>query len=82
VAISVADHGKSIEWTDRDKLFKKFHQLDRSETGERGGTGLGLAICKELVENHHGKIYYQAGVRGGNIFTFKIPVYEEHHDEG
>ncbi len=82
VAISVTDDGKSIQWSDRDKLFKKFHQLDRSETGERGGTGLGLAICKELVEKHHGKIYYQAGVRGGNIFTFKIPVYEEHHDEG
>jgi PAS domain S-box-containing protein len=82
VAISVADNGTSIQWSDRDKLFKKFHQLDRSETGERGGTGLGLAICKELVEKHHGKIYYQAGVRGGNIFTFKIPVYEEHHDEG
>ena len=82
VAISVADQGKEIRWSDRDKLFKKFQQLDRSETGERGGTGLGLAICKELVDMHHGKIYYQAGVNGGNIFTFKIPVYEERHEQG
>lgn len=82
LAVSVTDHGKAIQWSERDKLFKKFQQVDRSETGERGGTGLGLAICKELVEKHHGKIYYQSGVREGNIFTFKIPVYEEHHEQG
>jgi two-component system sensor histidine kinase VicK len=80
VAVAVADQGKVIQWSDRDKLFNKFQQLDRSETGERGGTGLGLAICKELVEKHHGKIYYQAGVKGGNIFTFKIPICEEQDD--
>lgn len=82
VAVSVADHGKPIKWADRDKLFNKFQQLDRTETGERGGTGLGLAICKELVEKHHGKIFYQPGFSDGNIFTFKIPVYEEHHEQG
>lgn len=82
LAVSVTDHGKAIQWSERDKLFKKFQQVDRSETGERGGTGLGLAICKELVEKHHGKIYYQSGVSEGNIFTFKIPVYEEHHEQG
>jgi two-component system, OmpR family, sensor histidine kinase VicK len=80
IAVSVVDQGKVIQWSDREKLFNKFQQLDRSETGERGGTGLGLAICKELVEKHHGRIYYQAGVTGGNIFTFKIPVYEEHDE--
>ncbi|HTG82889.1 MAG TPA: ATP-binding protein, partial [Geobacteraceae bacterium] len=69
VAVSVADHGKVIEWSDRDKLFKKFQRLESSEGGERGGTGLGLAICKEIILGHHGKIYYQTGARGGNVFT-------------
>jgi two-component system sensor histidine kinase VicK len=82
VAISVSDQGTPIQWSDRNKLFKKFQQLNHSETGERGGTGLGLAICKELVEKHHGSIYYQAGVSEGNIFTFKIPVYEEQNEQG
>jgi two-component system, OmpR family, sensor histidine kinase VicK len=81
VAVSVADRGKVIQWSDRDKLFNKFQQLDRTETGERGGTGLGLAICKELVEKHHGRIYYQAGVKGGNIFTFRIPLCEERDEQ-
>jgi len=77
VAVSVADHGKVIVWSDREKLFKKFQQLETSSGGDRGGTGLGLAICKEIVERHHGKIYYEMGATGGNVFTFTVPVYEE-----
>ncbi|MCM2358439.1 MAG: ATP-binding protein [Geobacteraceae bacterium] len=82
VAVSVADRGAVIQWSDRDKLFKKFQRLEMSETGERGGTGLGLAICKEIVERHHGRIYYQTGITGGNVFTFTVPVFEEQHGPG
>jgi two-component system, OmpR family, sensor histidine kinase VicK len=77
VAVSVIDHGKTIQWSDRDKLFRKFQQIARSENMERGGTGLGLAICKEIIERHHGRIHYQEGVAGGNVFTFTVPVFEE-----
>lgn len=77
LAVSVADRGKAIRWSDREKLFKKFQQLDSAVSGDRGGTGLGLAICKEIIERHHGRIYYEEGAAGGNIFTFTVPVYEE-----
>jgi PAS domain S-box-containing protein len=77
VAVSVADHGKTIQWADRDKLFKKFQQLHAIGTIGNGGTGLGLAICKEIIERHHGRIYYQESVAGGNVFTFTVPVFEE-----
>jgi two-component system, OmpR family, sensor histidine kinase VicK len=77
MAISVSDSGKEIQWSDREKLFKKFQQLDSTDSASRGGTGLGLAICKEIVERHHGKIYYTSGLSGGNIFTFSVPIYEE-----
>jgi PAS domain S-box-containing protein len=80
VAVSVADRGKAIEWSDRDKLFKKFQRLESTETGERGGTGLGLVICKEIVERHQGRIYYQSGAKGGNVFIFSVPVYEDQHE--
>lgn len=82
VAVSVADHGKVIQWAERGKLFRKFQRLESSTTGERGGTGLGLAICKEIVERHHGRIYYQTGVTGGNVFTFTVPVFEEENEPG
>jgi two-component system, OmpR family, sensor histidine kinase VicK len=74
VSISIHDEGTVIERDDRERLFQKFPQLKGAEAGERGGSGLGLAICKEIVELHHGKIYYQAGKGGGNSFTFTVPV--------
>ncbi|MGA7826708.1 MAG: ATP-binding protein [Geobacteraceae bacterium] len=74
VEVFVTDEGKSIERSDRDKLFQKFPQLRGSQAREFGGTGLGLAICKEIIEMHHGKISYQAGNAGGNIFSFTVPV--------
>jgi two-component system sensor histidine kinase VicK len=77
VAVSVIDHGKTIQWSDRSKLFKRFQQLPTVHEADGGGTGLGLAICKEIIERHHGRIYYQEGIAGGNVFTFTIPVYEE-----
>lgn len=80
--VSVADRGKVIQWADRDKLFKKFQQLNNSDQLQQGGTGLGLAICKEIIEKHHGRIYYNAGKEGGNVFTFTVPIFEEDHGKG
>jgi signal transduction histidine kinase len=77
VAVSVTDQGKAIQWSDRDKLFRKFQQLHAVGAVAGGGTGLGLAICKEIIERHHGRIYYQESEEGGNIFTFTVPVFEE-----
>ncbi len=77
VAVSVTDNGATIRWADRDKLFRKFQQLHSIGAVEVGGTGLGLAICKEIIERHHGRIYYEEGAGGGNVFTFTVPIYEE-----
>jgi two-component system sensor histidine kinase VicK len=74
ILVSVIDEGKTIERADREMLFQKFPQLRGGQAREFGGTGLGLAICKEIVERHHGKISYQAGKVGGNIFSFTVPV--------
>ncbi|HEU0264905.1 MAG TPA: ATP-binding protein [Geobacterales bacterium] len=77
LAVSVADQGEVIEWSDRERLFKRFQQLDNSDQRGRQGTGLGLAICKEIIEQHHGKISYTAGAVTGNTFTFTVPIAEE-----
>jgi hypothetical protein len=77
VAISVTDQGHPIQWSDRDKLFKKFQQLHTIGEAAGGGTGLGLAICKEIIEMHHGRIFYRESDAGGNVFTFTVPVFEE-----
>lgn len=82
VVISVADRGRVIQWSDRDKLFKKFQQIESTERGKIGGTGLGLAICKEIVERHHGRIFYTAAKEYGNTFSFTVPIIGETDAKG
>jgi PAS domain S-box-containing protein len=81
VTVSVADRGRVIEWSDRDKLFKKFQQIESSDR-KVGGTGLGLAICKEIVERHHGRIFYTAAKEWGNTFSFTVPIIGETDGKG
>jgi two-component system sensor histidine kinase VicK len=81
ISVSIIDNGSAIRRSERNKLFRKFQRLSGHESEERGGTGLGLAICKEIIEKHHGKIYYRVKMGGGNIFTFTVPVYGEVYEQ-
>jgi len=80
--VSVADRGPVIRSSERDKLFKKFQQIDGLERGRAHGTGLGLAICKEIVERHHGRIFYTAAKEHGNTFSFTVPIIGEEDGNG
>ena len=82
VVVSVADRGRVIQWSDREKLFKKFQQIECPDRGKIGGTGLGLAICKEIVERHHGRIFYTAARECGNTFSFTVPIIGETDGKG
>jgi signal transduction histidine kinase len=82
VTLSVADRGKVIRFGDREKLFKKFQQIESSNRHKVSGTGLGLAICKEIVEKHHGRIFYTAAKEFGNTFSFTVPIIGEEHGNG
>jgi PAS domain S-box-containing protein len=79
--VSVSNRGKAIQWSDRDKLFKKFQQLEGLD-GLVGGSGLGLAICKEIIERHHGQIFYTAAKESGNTFCFTVPIIGEGDEKG
>jgi two-component system, OmpR family, sensor histidine kinase VicK len=82
LTVSVADRGTPIKPSERDKLFKKFQQIESLERGRSHGTGLGLAICKEIVERHHGRIFYTAAKEQGNTFSFTVPIIGEEDAKG
>lgn len=73
VVVSVKDNGRGIPSSAKDKIFKKFYQVDTTSTREKGGSGLGLSICKGIVEAHGGTIWMQSNVPQGTIFSFTIP---------
>ena len=74
VRIAVADSGIGISEKDRDKLFKRFSQVDSSNTRKFGGTGLGLVITKQIVELMNGDIQVQSKEGIGSTFIIEIPM--------
>ena len=42
-----------------------------------GGTGLGLAICKEIIEQHGGRIWAENAAAGGAVFSILLPVEQQ-----
>ncbi|MEO8397875.1 MAG: sensor histidine kinase, partial [Chloroflexota bacterium] len=78
VTITVLDRGPGVPEDQRERVFERFYQVDKSRSG--GGTGLGLAICKHIVEAHGGRIWVEDNSegkdgRGGN-FKFTLPAAE------
>ncbi|EEG72903.1 sensor histidine kinase [[Clostridium] hylemonae] len=53
------------------------HIFDRFCRGDESGTGLGLAICREIIENHGGKIDIQSDMGKGTTVWFTLPVIGE-----
>ena len=45
----------------------------------KGGAGVGLSACKEIIEQHGGKMRVESSVGKGTAFTIKLPAI--HADE-
>jgi PAS domain S-box-containing protein len=73
VRFEVRDRGAGIAEGQRNKLFRRFQQLDGSDRRKHGGTGLGLAIAKAIVDAHHGSIGVDSQEGEGSSFWFLIP---------
>jgi PAS domain S-box-containing protein len=74
VAVRVIDHGRGVPQDRAHDIFERFHQVDASDSRDKGGTGLGLAICKTIVEEHGGRIWVEETPGGGATFVFTLPL--------
>jgi two-component system, OmpR family, sensor histidine kinase VicK len=74
VEFSVKDAGRGIPSDKLEIIFERFQQVDSSDARERGGTGLGLAICREIVQQHQGRIWVKSIHGQGSTFYFTLPA--------
>lgn len=76
IELSISDSGIGIDDEDIPHIFERFYRGEKSRSRNTGGTGIGLAIVKELVNAHGGEIKVEKGEKGGSIFSFTIPIFQ------
>jgi PAS domain S-box-containing protein len=74
VTFEVKDQGQGIPANQLETIFERFQQVDSSDSRKKGGTGLGLAICRQIVEEHGGKIWAESCLGRGSTFYFTLPA--------
>ncbi len=75
VDLSIRDTGSGIPADQLPRIFERYYTTKRGpdETG-KGGTGVGLSMCREIIEQHQGKIRVESSVGVGTAFTLKLPA--------
>jgi PAS domain S-box-containing protein len=73
VTLSVTDDGRGIPADKLESIFGRFEQVDASDSRQKGGTGLGLAICRNIVQQHAGRIWAERNPVRGSTFRVYLP---------
>jgi len=71
--VSIRDRGIGIPEKDQARIFGQFARAGNAETYGIGGTGLGLYLCHELIERHHGRIWFESKEGQGTTFFVALP---------
>jgi signal transduction histidine kinase len=74
--IKIADSGLGIAPDQLRLIFEPFYTTKEPDEHGHGGTGLGLSVCRQIIEQHHGRIRVESVLGKGSTFTVKLPLSE------
>jgi signal transduction histidine kinase len=77
VELSIADTGVGIPPDRLRLIFEPFYTTKEPDANGHGGTGLGLSVCRQIVEQHQGRIRVESLVGKGSTFIIKLPIQSE-----
>ncbi len=72
--IRVRDTGVGIPTDQLRLIFEPFYTTKEPDENGHGGSGLGLSVCRQIVEQHHGRIRVESVLGKGSTFTVKLPM--------
>ncbi len=73
VQISIRDNGIGIPADMKERVFNMFTDAKRTGTIGEKSFGLGLSICKQIIEKHNGKIWFESHLGKGTTFYIRLP---------
>jgi len=72
--VKVKDEGRGVPESQKESIFERFKQVNKSDSKGRKGSGLGLAISKAIVELHGGQIGVESHENRGSTFYITLPL--------
>jgi signal transduction histidine kinase len=72
--VRLADTGVGIPADQLRLIFEPFYTTKDPDDRGHGGTGLGLSVCRQIIEQHQGRIRVESVVGKGSTFTVKLPL--------
>lgn len=74
VRLEVTDTGEGIPGEELERIFHKFHRVDKARSREQGGTGLGLALVEQCMRSLGSEIRVESTLGTGSRFWFDLPA--------
>lgn len=72
--VKIADTGVGIPPEQLRLIFEPFFTTKEPDESGRGGSGLGLSVCRQIIEQHQGRIRVESLPGKGSRFTVKLPL--------
>lgn len=69
VQISISDNGQGIPEAEKPNIFQKYPIVKSGI-----GTGLGLYLSKQIIDAHHGRIWFESKTGEGTTFFLTLPI--------
>ena len=72
--VCVCDTGVGIAPEQLRLIFEPFYTTKQPDADGHGGSGLGLSVCRQIIEQHQGRIRVESVVGKGSKFIVKLPL--------
>ncbi|MBM3993267.1 MAG: sensor histidine kinase [Planctomycetes bacterium] len=72
--VAICDTGVGIPPDQLRLIFEPFYTTKKPDEHGHGGSGLGLSVCRQIIEQHHGRIRVESVSGKGSKFTVKLPL--------